>query len=59
MVPWPYGGKVKQVQVDLDPDKMYAWGVSPNEVTTAINNQNVILPTGTAKMGSSGVPRPD
>ena len=59
MVPWPYGGKQKQVQVDLDPDKLYAWGVSPNEVSTALNNQNVILPTGTAKIGHAGVPGPD
>ena len=56
MVPWPYGGKVKQVQVDLDPDKLYSWGVSPNEVSTALNNQSVILPTGTAKMGMQEFP---
>ncbi len=56
MVPWPYGGKVKQVQVDLDPDKLYAWGVSPNEVSAALNNQSVILPTGTAKIGMQEFP---
>jgi multidrug efflux pump subunit AcrB len=51
-LPLPYGGKPRQVMVDLDPESMYATGISPAEVSQAINRQNVILPTGTVKMGS-------
>ncbi len=51
-VPLPYGGKSRVVNVDLDPDGLYARGLSPQEVTNAISNQNVILPAGTAKMGT-------
>jgi len=47
----PSGGKPRQIMVDLDPDKLFAKGVSPSDVSTAINNQNVILPSGTAKIG--------
>src|SRR5580704_17853344 len=35
-VPWPYGGKQKQIMVDLDPDRLYAWNISPSDVVTAI-----------------------
>lgn len=51
-VPVPYGGKVRVVQVDLDPDALYARGLSPSDVNNAILTQNVILPAGTAKMGT-------
>src|SRR3984893_9298999 len=51
-VPLPYGGKVRTVVVDIDPQKLFAWGISPSDVTTAVNQQNVILPSGTAKIGS-------
>jgi multidrug efflux pump subunit AcrB len=51
-VPLPYGGKSRVVNVDLDPDGLYARGLSPQDVTNAIVNQNVILPAGTAKMGT-------
>src|SRR5438552_3051886 len=51
-VPLPYGGKVRTVVVDLDPQKLFAWGISPPDVTTAVNQQNVILPSGTAKIAS-------
>ncbi|HWB52961.1 MAG TPA: efflux RND transporter permease subunit, partial [Tepidisphaeraceae bacterium] len=50
-VPWPYGGKQRQIMVDLNPEKLYAYGISPAEVSTAVNNQAVILPAGTAKIG--------
>jgi multidrug efflux pump subunit AcrB len=50
-VPQPWGGKQRQVMVDLDLDALYARGLSPNDVSTAINNQNLIIPAGTAKMG--------
>ncbi len=55
-IPWPYGGKQRQVEVDIDPARLFAWGLSPKDVTTAIAAQNLILPTGTAKMGSNEYP---
>jgi multidrug efflux pump subunit AcrB len=51
-VPLPYGGKSRVVNVDIDPDGLYAHGLSPQDVTNAIVSQNVILPAGTAKMGT-------
>ncbi len=51
-VPVPYGGKSRVVNVDLDPDALYARGISPQEVTNAILAQNIILSAGTVKMGS-------
>ncbi len=51
-LPLPYGGKVRQIMVDIDPQKMYANGVSPNDVSNAVNAQNLVLPAGTAKMGT-------
>jgi multidrug efflux pump subunit AcrB len=50
-IPYPYGGKQRQVMVDLDPDKLYAYGISPADVSNAVNAQNLILPAGTAKIG--------
>src|SRR5258708_440177 len=52
-VPQPYGGKQRQVMIDLDLEAMFARGLSPNDVTTAILNQNLIIPAGTAKMGDT------
>src|SRR5437588_12721917 len=51
-VPLPYGGKVRVVNVDIDPDALYARGLSPQDVSDAILPQNVILPAGTAKVGT-------
>jgi multidrug efflux pump subunit AcrB len=50
-IPYPYGGKQNQVIVDLDPDRLFSYGLSPGDVSTAISNQNLILPAGTAKIG--------
>ncbi len=50
-IPLPYGGKTRAVSVDLDPSKLQAHNISPQEVTNAINQQSVILPSGTAKIG--------
>jgi multidrug efflux pump subunit AcrB len=50
-IPYPYGGKQKQVVVDLDPDKMFSYGISPGDVSNALAAQNLILPAGTAKIG--------
>src|SRR5882762_9478032 len=52
-VPQPYGGKQRQVMVDLDLPALYARGLSPSDVSTAITNQNLIVPAGTAKMGAT------
>jgi multidrug efflux pump subunit AcrB len=50
--PMPYGGKYKQVMVDIDPQALYARRLSPNDIINAINAQNLILPAGVAKMGT-------
>jgi CzcA family heavy metal efflux pump len=50
--PYPYGGKIRQIQVDLDLPKLQAYGLSPTDIVNAVNAQNIILPTGTIKMGS-------
>ena len=50
-VPLAYGGKPRQVMVDLYPDVLYAKGLAPTDVVNAINAQNLILPAGSAKMG--------
>jgi len=50
-VPLPYGGKSRQVMVDIDPQKLFGKGLSPSDVSNAINAQNVILPAGTQKIG--------
>ena len=52
-VPQPYGGKQRQVMVELDPNQLYARGLSPQEAATAILNQNLIIPAGTAKIGDT------
>ncbi len=50
-VPLPFGGKVKQVMVDADPNLLFAHHLSATDVSTAISQQNLILPAGTARMG--------
>src|ERR1700692_2298869 len=50
-LPYPYGGKQRQVQVDLNTQALQAKGLSPLDVVTAISAQNLILPTGTSKIG--------
>jgi CzcA family heavy metal efflux pump len=49
--PYPYGGKIRQIQVDLDLPKLQAYGLSPNDIVNAVNAQNIVLPTGTIKLG--------
>jgi multidrug efflux pump subunit AcrB len=48
--PFPYGGKQRQIQVDLDLHALQAKGLSPVDVVNAINAQNVIAPSGTMKI---------
>ena len=50
-IPWPYGGKQRQVQVDLNTQELQAKGLSPMDVVNAISAQNLILPAGTSKIG--------
>src|SRR4051812_36548273 len=48
--PYPYGGKQRQIQVDIDLASLQAKGLSPSDVVSAINAQNVIAPSGTMKV---------
>ena len=50
-VPYPYGGKSRLISVDLDTRALLAKGLTPTDVVNAFNAQNLILPTGTAKIG--------
>ncbi|MBI4864391.1 MAG: efflux RND transporter periplasmic adaptor subunit [Candidatus Riflebacteria bacterium] len=50
-VPLPYGGRNRQIVVDLDPQALYAKNLSPADVSAALNLQNLILPAGNAKIG--------
>ncbi|HEX3637200.1 MAG TPA: efflux RND transporter permease subunit, partial [Paraburkholderia sp.] len=50
-VPYPYGGKARLISVDLDTRALLAKGLTPSDVVNAFNAQNLILPTGTAKIG--------
>jgi multidrug efflux pump subunit AcrB len=52
-VPAPYGGKARQIMVDLDLGQLYAKGLSPTDVVNALTAQNLILPAGTAKVGTT------
>jgi len=51
-IPYPYGGKQRQVQVDLNLHALQAKGLSPNDVVNAISAQNIIAPGGTMKVGA-------
>ncbi|SKC76763.1 heavy metal efflux pump, CzcA family [Burkholderia sp. CF099] len=50
-IPYPFGGKTRQVQIDVDPSKLEARGLSAQDVANALATQNLITPVGTAKMG--------
>src|ERR1035437_853510 len=50
-VPLPFGGKSRTVMVDLNPDALFAKQLSPADISTALGNQNLILPAGNAKIG--------
>ncbi|MGF6774805.1 multidrug efflux pump subunit AcrB [Paraburkholderia sp. GAS199] len=51
-VPLPFGGKVRQIMVEINPRALQAKGLAPADVVNAVNAQNLILPGGTAKIGS-------
>jgi multidrug efflux pump subunit AcrB len=50
-IPWPYGGKQRQVMIDIRPELLQAKGISPADVVNAVSQQNLILPAGTSKIG--------
>ena len=50
-IPWPFGGKQRQIMVDLNTRMLQAKGLAPADVVSTINLQNLILPSGTAKIG--------
>jgi CzcA family heavy metal efflux pump len=50
VIPYPYGGKQRQVMIDLNTDLLQAKGLSPQDVLNAVTNQNLVLPGGTAKI---------
>src|SRR3984885_5360651 len=52
VIPYPYGGKQRTVMVDLNTTALQAKGLSPLDIVNTINAQNLILPAGTAKIGS-------
>ena len=51
-IPYPYGGKLPQIEVDLDQNALQSKGLSPSDVVNTIGLQNLILPAGTAKIGA-------
>src|SRR6267142_2158273 len=53
MIPWPYGGKTRVVSVDLNLPALKAKNLLPQDVVDAINAQNLILPSGTTKIGAT------
>src|ERR1700754_4300666 len=52
-LPTPAGGKYRQIMVDLDPSQLLAKGLTPLDVTNAVNAQSLTLPAGTAKIGKT------
>ena len=50
-IPWPYGGKQRQIQIDINPSKLQALGLSGQDVANALAAQNLITPVGTQKIG--------
>ena len=50
-LPTPYGGKYRQIMVDLDPDALRANGLTPNDIVNAVNVESLTLPSGDAKIG--------
>jgi len=55
-IPLPYGGKVRVVSVDLDPKALEAQNLSQQDVVNALSSQNLVFPSGTAKVGANEYP---
>lgn len=54
--PGPFGGRSRQISVDIDPDKLAARGLSPADVVSAVSSENVITPAGVARLGARELP---
>src|ERR1700761_7574109 len=52
-IPLPWGGKVRQIMVDVDPNAMYSKHLSASDISNAVSAQNLILPAGTARVGDT------
>jgi multidrug efflux pump subunit AcrB len=52
-LPLPYGGAPRQIMVDIDPQKLLSKGLTANDVLNAVNAQNLVLPSGSAKIGAT------
>jgi len=50
-MPYPYGGKQREIDVDLDTATLQAYGLTPTDIVNAVSAQNLILPSGSAKLG--------
>jgi CzcA family heavy metal efflux pump len=55
-IPMPYGGKERQVTIDIDTNQLIAKGLTPNDVVTALSSQNLILPAGDVRLGGKEFP---
>src|SRR5216683_1691904 len=55
-IPYPYGGKQRVVSVDLDPKALEAQNISQQDVVNALSTQNLVFPSGTAKIGANEYP---
>src|SRR5882724_7284852 len=55
-IPYPYGGKQRVVSVDLDPQSLKAQNLSQQDVVNALSTQNLVFPSGTAKIGANEYP---
>jgi CzcA family heavy metal efflux pump len=51
VIPWPFGGKQRQIMIDLNTNLLQSKGLSPQDVLNALTDQNLVLPGGTAKIG--------
>ena len=51
-LPFPYGGKQRQIMVDLDEQKLQEFGLTPTDIVNAVNAENLVTPSGSAKIGS-------
>ncbi len=52
-VPYPYGGKQREVMISMDQNLMQSKNISPTDILKAVNAENLVLPSGTAKIGES------
>lgn len=52
-VPAPFGGRLRQISVDLNPNLMQAKGISPNDIISSLQTSNLLIPSGTARIGST------